>query len=297
MTTVQFNSSVTDEQRRRAIFDGEFFVYSAHPSVVALCNHAKTMIAETFPDEDPETAQYRLEVEQFAARVAPLKSRFTNDLTTKKLIRDILYSFNYNIDDTFFDVPRLRVVTSDNFLTAGVGYAYKAHRDTWYSSPESQINWWLPVFDLAVERTLAFYPKYWTQTLKNTSGGFDYGEWVRVARGMAASQIRVDTRNHPVPTEPVDAADEMRIVLKSAESILFSASHVHATVPNCSGRTRFSLDFRTVHINDLRTNVGSPNIDNRSRGSTLGDFLRATDFSPLTAVFSPEALIRPPAQI
>ncbi len=91
----------------------------------------------------------------------PLKSKFTNDLATKKLVQEILADFGLDLDKTYFDVPRLRVVTSDKFLTSGVGYAYKAHRDTWYGSPASQINWWLPVFDLDVEQTLALYPSYW----------------------------------------------------------------------------------------------------------------------------------------
>ena len=290
MTTLHLNASHSDDQRRKAIFGGEFFVYSARDAVVALCAHAQGMIAETFAGQDPETAQYQYAVEEFAAKIGPLKSRFTNDLRTKELIREVLQAFGHDLTETYFDVPRLRVVTSDNFLTAGVGYAYKAHRDTWYSSPESQINWWLPVYDLASERTLAFYPKYWTQPVANSSEGFDYNEWTRVARTVATTQIKTDTRNHPLPTEPMDEKSEMRLVLKSAESVLFSASHVHATVPNSSGKTRFSLDFRTVHLRDLETKAGSPNIDNRSKGSTLGDFLRAADFAPLTNIFSPETM-------
>jgi len=258
--------------------------------VTALCSHAQRMIAETFAGQDPETAQYAHSVEDFAAKIGPLKSRFTNDLQTKELVREILMDFGHDPIETYFDVPRLRVVTSDNFLTSGVGYAYKAHRDTWYSSPQSQINWWLPVFDLASERTLAFYPKYWSQPVQNSSQGFDYGEWIRVGRQMAISQVGKDTRKHPLPTEPIDAAAEMRLVLKAAESVLFSASHLHATVPNSSGKTRFSLDFRTVNLRDLESKTGSPNIDNLSRGTTLGDFLRASDFAPLTDVFPIETL-------
>lgn len=289
MTTLHLNADFTDSQRRPLIFAGDFFVFSARDSVTALCSHARQMIAETFAGQDPETAQYSYSATEFAAKIGPLKSRFTNDLHTKELVRQILLDFGHDPVETYFDVPRLRVVTSDNFLTSGVGYAYKAHRDTWYSSPQSQINWWLPVFDLASERTLAFYPKYWTQPVQNSSQDFDYGEWIRVGRQMATSQIGKDTRNHPLPTETIDAAAEMRLVLKAAESVLFSASHLHATVPNSSGKTRFSLDFRTVSLRDLQLKTGSPNIDNNSRGTTLGDFIQAGNFAPLIGAFSTEA--------
>ena len=63
--------------------------------------------------------------------------------------------------------------------------------------------------------------------------------------------------------------------------VLFSASQLHATAPNTSDATRYSLDFRTVNIEDLRAGRGGPNIDCRARGSTLGDFLRVDDLRPI----------------
>jgi hypothetical protein len=63
--------------------------------------------------------------------------------------------------------------------------------------------------------------------------------------------------------------------------LIFSAAQLHSTVPNTSGRTRFSIDFRTVSLMDLETGRGAPNIDNRSTGTTLRDFLRASDFTPV----------------
>ena len=54
-------------------------------------------------------------------------------------------------------------------------------------------------------------------------------------------------------------------------------------MPNTAGTTRFSIDFRTLNIGDLRSGLGAPSIDNSSRGTTLRDFLSATDFAPLPA--------------
>jgi hypothetical protein len=277
------NSKAEDDLRRPLVFKGNFFLYSGRPSVVKLCEHAQKMIAETFPRKEPRKAQYEMSVADFVAVVAPLKSKFTNEPGTKKLVQEVLRDFGQDLDQTYFDVPRLRVVTSDKFLTSGVGYAYKAHRDTWYSSPASQINWWLPVYDLHVEQTLALYPYYWDHPIRNSSGEFDYDEWCRVGRQLATSQGSADTRKHPLPSEEVKTGDELRVICNSAETILFSASHLHATVPNTSGMTRFSIDFRTIHIGDLENSRQSPNIDNASKGTTLRDFLRGSDFTPLPA--------------
>jgi len=183
---------------------------------------------------------------------------------------------------TYFDVPRLRIVTSDNYLTAGVGYAYKAHRDTWYSSPEAQVNWWLPVFDLTPESSMSTYPSYWDTAIKNSSVDFNYDEWCNTGRQLAVNQVNVDTRKHPLPLEEVNDIGETRFVLASGEVMLFSASHLHATAPNTSGKTRFSIDFRTINTDDLQQKKGARNIDNKATGTTLRDFLSAVDFKNLS---------------
>lgn len=65
--------------------------------------------------------------------------------------------------------------------------------------------------------------------------------------------------------------------------VIFSGAHLHTTVPNTSGRTRFSIDFRVVNRTDVRDGIGAPNVDSACTGTTLGDFLRATDLTPLPA--------------
>jgi hypothetical protein len=63
--------------------------------------------------------------------------------------------------------------------------------------------------------------------------------------------------------------------------IVFSAAQLHSTVPNSSGQTRFSIDFRTVHLDDVVNKAGAANIDSYCTGSTMGDYLRCADRSPL----------------
>jgi hypothetical protein len=63
--------------------------------------------------------------------------------------------------------------------------------------------------------------------------------------------------------------------------VLFSAAQMHSTVPNTSGRTRYSIDFRTVNLADLRTGVAAPNVDSHPVGTSLRDFVRGTDGAPM----------------
>jgi len=281
MVNLHFNPSFDDVQRREAIFRGDLILYGLSSASSELCGFARELTERHFQEysQDPQRAQFEMPVEQFVAVAGPLKSEFTNHLHTKELVRQFLVASGCDPERTFFDVPRLRVVTHENYLSAGVGYAYKAHRDIWYSSPTSQLNWWMPVYALAPERSLALYPGYWDKPIRNSSATFNYGEWTRVGREQARSQIKSDTRNHPLPQEPVQSDSELRIVCDAGATVVFSSAHLHATAPNMSGVTRFSLDFRTVSLDDLQSGAGAPNIDNAATGTTLADFLRVSDFS------------------
>jgi hypothetical protein len=63
--------------------------------------------------------------------------------------------------------------------------------------------------------------------------------------------------------------------------IEFSGQHLHSSVLNTSGRTRYSIDFRTVHIDDIRAGRAAVNVDAKCTGSSIRDFIRASDFSPM----------------
>ena len=76
-------------------------------------------------------------VEKYVEICTPLKPGFIHHPKTKGLIRDIMEEFRCDLEKTYIDVPRLRMVTSDGYLTSGVGYAHHPHRDTWYSAPMS----------------------------------------------------------------------------------------------------------------------------------------------------------------
>jgi len=52
---------------------------------------------------------------------------------------------------------------------------------------------------------------------------------------------------------------------------------MHSSIPNTSGLTRFSIDFRTVNIVDVRNGKGAPNADSHPRGTSLRDFRRCID--------------------
>ena len=173
--------------------------------------------------------------------------------------------------------------SSGEYLSSGIAYAFHPHRDTWYSAPFSQINWWLPMFPLRHDNCMAFHPQHWSNPLRNTSSEYNYQEWNRTSRFAAAQQIGKDTREQPKATEPVALDPQIRLLPPPGGLIIFSAAQLHSTVPNTSGRTRYSIDFRTVHVDDARALKGAVNIDSYCTGTTMGDYLHGTDLTHLPA--------------
>ncbi len=282
MSTIYFDSSVSDTSRRQALYKGDFHVFSPTPSSLALCQHARDLISEAFGSCNPEMAQYSLEVEEYVTILAELKPKFIHHPHSKECIRGILQELNCNLEKTYFDVPRLRTVTSDGYLTSGIGYAFHPHRDTWYSAPQSQINWWLPLYEIDPENAMAFHLKYWKQPIKNGSRDYNYYQWNAQSRGNAANHIHKDTRKQPHAEEQIDLEPELRVITPVGGLLLFSGAQMHSTIPNTSGRTRFSIDFRTVNLDDLENRTAAPNIDSECTGTTLRDFLRSSDLTRLT---------------
>lgn len=296
MTTVFSNSVVDDDTRREQLYQGQVFVYSATPASTLLAAFARELIAEAFGERDPETAQFDMPVEEFADLLAGLKPRFIHHPRCKELLPAVLEELGCDLDRTYFDVPRLRTSTSHDYLTSGISYAFHPHRDCWYSAPFNQLNWWIPVYEVVPENVMAFHPQYFGSPVRNGSARYDYAEWNRTSRLTAAQHVRGDTRDQPRPEEAVVLDPQVRVVPEPGGVMVFSGAQLHSTVPNTSGRTRFSIDFRTVHIDDVRTRRGARNVDAECTGTTLRDFVRSSDLDPmpeeLALEYEEEALTR-----
>jgi hypothetical protein len=283
MNAIFLDPDMNDATRRQALYDGQLLVYSPRPSSLALCAIAREMSEQAFGGQDPRYAQHTMPVETYAAILAELKPKFIHHPNVKTVMQAMLRDFGCDPDQTYFDVPRLRTSTDGGYLTTGIAYAFHPHRDTWYSAPFNQINWWLPVYEIEPNNAMAFHLRYWDRAIRNGSRDYNYAEWNRVSRASAAQHIKSDTRQQPKPEEPVEMDPQVRLICKPGGVILFSAAHLHSSVPNTSGHTRISLDFRVVHLDDVRDRRGAPNVDSACTGTTMGDYLRVTDLAHLPA--------------
>ena len=238
------------------------------------------MLAEAFAPHDPREIHRHWTAEQVAATLAAVKPAFIHDPACKALIPQIMHEHGVDLPKLYFDVPRMRSAYPSDFLASGIAYAFHPHRDTWYSAPPQQLNWWMPVYPLHPENAMGFFPRYFHEPVENSSECFNYYAWNETNRATAAQHVRQDTRAQPRPQQPLDRVT-LRLLPQPGSIIVFSGAQLHETVENRSGLARYSIDFRTVHLDDVLAHRGAPNVDSRCTGTTMRDYLRATDLSHL----------------
>ena len=283
MNSLYFDPVMDDDARRKSLYEGQLFVYTASPSAMELVRFARELVEDAFSGQDPELAQHHMPVEQYAALLADLKPKFIHHPRSKECLQGILRELGCDLSKTYFDVPRMRTSTSENYLTSGIAYAFHPHRDTWYSAPMCQINWWLPIYPIRPDNAMAFHPRYFREGVPNDSDRFNYYEWNANQRRNAAQHVKSDTRWQPHASVPLELEPDIRLLPEVGGMILFSAAHMHSTVSNSTGRTRFSIDFRTVHLDDVEGFRGAPNVDSDCTGTSMGDYLRASDLAKIAA--------------
>ena len=89
----------------------------------------------------------------------------------------MLTELGCNLAKTYFDVPRMRTAFPGDYLKSGIAYAFHPHRDTWYSAPFCQINWWMPIYEVNAKtvwhciRTISTGPSRTDRATTTTTSG------------------------------------------------------------------------------------------------------------------------------
>jgi len=291
MTSVHIISDpISDVQRRKMIFDGHILIFRKVQKLIELCAFADKLIREAFGSLDPETAHEHLDGDEFIATVDALQRRYTNNNRTKELTNQALIDLGLDEKKTGRDWTPLRIqppVSKSKHVdrpTTGLG----VHRDSWYANLHQQTNWWMPIYPLEHERSLVFYPQYWSRPIKNNTKGWNLQEWRAKRKQMTEAGEPFNKIKEacpgPHPDEPIDVSEGMSFIIDPGDILNFSAAAVHGGATNTSKVARFSTEIRTVHADDLKTEAGCHNIDGESTGSALVDFYTMTDERPIQEI-------------
>ncbi|MFQ5755492.1 MAG: hypothetical protein ACE5H7_05290 [Acidiferrobacterales bacterium] len=256
----QVSRELSDGARAELIYAGKILVFKDVPAIKALRIFSDTLIRKSLDPHDPEKAQFSLSRNVYLPMVAALQQRYQQHSKPTALFATALQEVGVDLGRTYWDKLHLRILPHGGTHAGGQVSKIGFHRDTWGSNLHQQTNWWAPIYPLTAERTIAFYPYYWSHGVQNTSGSWSIREFV--ARRKAAQLGEpVGYPSAPEPSEPVDTSSELRVVVQPGDILCFSSAQLHASVSNTSGRARFSIETRTVNIDDMHNNRGAPNVD------------------------------------
>jgi len=283
MTTLLANPKEPNEDLLRNLYRGDLLVFSDIAPVWEFVQFTRERLEELFSPHNPEEAHKHFTPDQMARMLGRWKPDFIHHPRSKELVRGIIQELGFSTADTHFDVPKPRTVFPVGHLTTGIAYAFPWHRDTWYAAPPQQINWWLPIYPIRVDNSMKFDLASFGKHVANDSDRFDYYEANR-ARLTTAAQVKTEVQARPRATDH-QAVDEFVVLIQPGSVMLFSAGQLHASIPNTSDRSRFSIDFRTVDRRHVSERIGAPLGDVHCTGTALRDFVNLTTGERFTEDF------------
>ena len=278
--TFQRDLPATPEDLRRRLYQGQIFLLPPTERSLSLVDLVDSLISKAFQDLDDRRQAHQLENHEFFVRVGGLRQEIFCSPRVLHATAKLIEELGFQAEDIAVDPPKLRAVAHEGHENPAAAPVYYAHRDTWYANSQAMLNWWLPLDDLAEEETFCFYPDYFQKPVPNDSETFDYDRWTSAGQGLRVGWQDAEASKkaaYPGVTEEVNVGHEMGFSCRRGELLLFSGAHFHGTRKQSTGKTRFSIDFRTVDLADHGADRGAPNVDNRSTGLALIDFERLHD--------------------
>lgn len=267
---------------RQALYRGTIFLCRATPCSLRLAESILTLVrAEMGGAESYRHAQFAMSGIDFFHAVGRLRKVMNEKEEIHGAVKALMTERGFVPAENAFDPPRLRAIMHGGHHNPRAASVYHAHRDTWYAQPRAQVTWWMPLHDVAEGETFVFYPDQFDRPVANDSGSFQHAGWVNNDNGQRIGWQDYDAGlriSYPHMIEDLQAP-RLGFSCNAGDLLLFSGAHLHQTLPNVTGRTRFSIDFRTVHLDDHAHGVGAPDVDNhRPSDAALAGYLHPRRF-------------------
>src|ERR1700677_71966 len=165
---------VSGEELRRQLYAGNLIILTHLRALENFVDYTREQLIDLFRPYEPEHVHEHIDPAEMARILGGWKPRFIHSDTSKKLVREIIQEAGFPAEQTHYDLPKPRTSFPQGHLTTGVAFAFPWHRDTWYSAPAQQINWWLPVFPVRETNAMSFDLANFARAVPNTSADFDY---------------------------------------------------------------------------------------------------------------------------
>jgi hypothetical protein len=274
---IVIDPDVPGDELRQCLYAGNLVILTRLQALRDFVEYTREELAKLFQPHDPEHVHEHIDPPEMAKILGAWKPRFIHSERSRKLVRSVIAEAGFPAAGTHYDLPKPRTSFPAGHLTTGVAFAFPWHRDVWYSAPAQQVNWWLPIFPVRNDNAMSFDLASFGQAVPNSSDTFDYYR-NNAARRSTATQVTREVQARPGALNH-KPGQELIILPAPGEVLLFSGAQLHASIPNTSGRARYSVDFRTVDVGDLMAGRGAPLADVRCTGTAIRDFINVGDES------------------
>jgi hypothetical protein len=267
MNIILIDKPISDADRAESNFKGDLLIYQNIPAMHELIAYADTLLCDVLDGIEPAEAQHHYLPNEFLRRTTKAQSNFRQSQIPKDLFFKALEQCGVDLNSTYYDHFPMRIVPFDkdsiNDWDGARCGVIGHHRDTWGSNIHCQLNWWAPLYELEKERTIAIYPDYWLKPIENYTSIWSFEVFLK-QRGKATEERLESYPSAPSPQASVDESGVVRVMLKPGDILSFASAHLHASVPNTTQSTRFSVEMRSINKNDLVNNRAAPNVDNEA---------------------------------
>ncbi len=247
------------------IFAGELFIIVKAAPVQDLCRQARKLVEAEFGAEPPTQ---QLAEAAFQPAVQRTRRAIQEDSTIAGAWLEMLDWVGFASNEIYLDRMRLRIVPPKDGVETRFARPLQPHRDTWGSGIMAQINWWLPLYPLSENSTMLVWPDLFERAVENDAAIWNY------------DQARSGTdKTYPLlPTaRALPPGKAMPILIEPDPLLAFSGAHVHASVADALGMTRFGLDTRTVWARDLDAGRAAPDVDGGGQAPRFDMFEKRPD--------------------
>ncbi len=239
---------------RAAVLSGDVVALRNLPSLPPLLAIMDEVITDAFDGADLERLHEHYDFAGMKLRADAAYDALYRDGRVPAAVGAVVDDLGLDRARTLWEWPGMRLMFPAEaggrgvYRTANSG-ALAAHRDTWYGSPQHQINLWGPIRRLDPDATLRIFWRYFRKTVANTSRGYD------------AWQNRAGIALPPSIRGAVSPAGAFAPPLEIGDVMVFAGQQLHASAVNRSGRTRVSFEFRLLCEDDERQPYVPPNVD------------------------------------
>lgn len=239
---------------RASVLRGDVTALRRMPALPDLLAFMSDALEFAFDGVDLAQIHLHHDFESMKTRAETAHERLLEDDRIPVAVASMVRELGMDPGDVLWEWPGMRMLFPAEHGGRGVyraanSGALAAHRDTWYGSPQHQINFWGPIRRLDPNATLRIYTRYFRKTVPNSSYGYD--TWQNQCGLALAPSIQCNANAEGALAPPLDIGDVL----------CFSSHQLHASAVNRSGRTRVSFEFRLLHKDDAERNDVPANTD------------------------------------